>query len=229
MRCIVIDDDDIQRNILSGYINKIDGLELAGSFENPAKALEFIQGDSVELIVLDVEMPMMSGLELLDSLSKKPQVILATSYEKYAVSAFNFDVTDYLVKPVEFPRFFKAINKAMERKKLGKASGSADYDLFVKDGSDLIKINTADIMFVNALSDYVKIITPKKEYAVLYTMKNLFTKLPTDKFMRVHRSYIVRLDAIEKISEHIIEIGKHLIPVSKSYRDELYFKINLLK
>ena len=104
-----------------------------------------------------------------------------------------------------------------------------DYDMFVKDGTQLIKINTGDIIYITALSDYVKIATPQKEYAILYTMKNILDKLPRNKFCRVHRSYIIRLDKIDKIEDHVIEIGDTLIPISKSYRDELYRKLNLLK
>lgn len=232
MRCIIVDDDEIQRELIASYIEEIEDLELVGSYEKPTKALTALQEEEVDLLFLDVEMPTMSGLDLLASLKVKPQVILITSHEKYAVSAFDFDVTDFLVKPAEFPRFLKAVNKASERwkeEKHGSPTDDGDYDMFVKDGTDLIKINTADILFVNALSDYVKIITPTKEYAILYTMKNLSDKLPASKFMRVHRSYIVRLDKIEKIADHIIEIGKHLIPVSKSYREELYIRLNLLK
>ena len=232
MRCIVVDDDDIQRELIAAYISEIEDLELVGSYEKATKALKKLEEEEVDLLFLDIEMPTMSGLDLLATLKYKPQVILITSHEKYAVSAFDFDVTDFLVKPAEFPRFLKAVTKARERFKesapISKAQ-SGDYDMFVKDGTDLVKINTRDILFVNALSDYVKIVTPNKEYAILYTMKNLQDKLPGSMFMRVHRSYIVRLDKIEKIADHIIEIGKHLIPVSKSYRDDLYVRLNLLK
>ena len=232
MRCIVVDDDDIQRELIAAYISEIEDLELVGSFEKPTKALKKLGEEEVDLLFLDVEMPTMSGLDLVATLKYNPQIILITSHEKYAVSAFDYDVTDFLVKPVEFPRFLKAVTKARERHKEGKpvkGPAEGDYDMFVKDGTDLIKINTSEILFVNALSDYVKIVTPKKEFAILYTMKNLQEKLPGSRFMRVHRSYIVRLDKIEKIADHIIEIGKHLIPVSKSYRDELYVRLNLLK
>lgn len=232
MRCIVVDDDDIQRELIAAYISEIEDLELVGSYEKATKALKKLEEEEVDLLFLDIEMPTMSGLDLLASLKHPPQVILITSHEKYAVSAFDFDVTDFLVKPAEFPRFLKAVNKARDRFKeriSTTAKQAGDYDMFVKDGTDLVKINTSDILFVNALSDYVKIVTPNKEYAILYTMKNLKDKLPGSKFMRVHRSYIVRLDKIEKIADHIIEIGKHLIPVSKSYRDDLYVRLNLLK
>jgi len=229
MRCIVVDDDPTQRNILESFIKEVDSLEFFGSYDEPTKALNVIQSNEIGLLFLDVEFPNMNGLDLIKSLSNLPQVILATSYEKYAVHAFDFDVTDYLVKPIEFPRFLKAVNKAIERSKNLSELYKDDYDLFVKDGSDLVKINTKDILYINALSDYVKIVTKIKEIAILSTMKNIFVKLPDDKFMRVHRSYIVRISKIDKISDHIIEIDKQLIPVSKSYREELYVKLNLLR
>lgn len=229
MRCIVVDDDLTQRNILESFIKEVDSLEFFGSYDEPTKALNVLQSNDIGLLFLDVEFPNMNGLDLIKSLSSRPQVILATSYEKYAVPAFDFDVTDYLVKPIEFPRFLKAVNKAIERSKNVNELYKDDYDLFVKDGSDLVKINTKDILYINALSDYVKIVTKYKEIAILSTMKNIFVKLPDDKFMRVHRSYIVRISKIDKISDHIIEIDKQLIPVSKSYREELYVKLNLLR
>ncbi len=228
MKCIIVDDDQIQRELLQAYIGELDSLTLAGSFENAQLALQALQDEDIDLLFLDVEMPRMSGLDLLKSLSRKPQIILVTSYEKYAVDAFDFDVTDFLVKPIDFARFVKAVNKASDRMKRSIPTDE-DYDMFVKDGTQLIKINTGDIIFITALSDYVKIATPQKEYAILYTMKNILDKLPRNKFCRVHRSYIIRLDKIDKIEDHIIEIGDTLIPISKSYRDELYRKLNLLK
>ncbi len=228
MKCIIVDDDQIQRELLQAYIGELDNLTLAGSFENAQLALQALQDEDIDLLFLDVEMPRMSGLDLLKSLSRKPQIILVTSYEKYAVDAFDFDVTDFLVKPIDFARFVKAVNKASDRMKRSIPTDE-DYDMFVKDGTQLIKINTGDIIFITALSDYVKIATPQKEYAILYTMKNILDKLPRNKFCRVHRSYIIRLDKIDKIEDHIIEIGDTLIPISKSYRDELYRKLNLLK
>lgn len=228
MNCIVVDDDPIQRELIQSYIKDIDLLEQVGAYDNAQDALHALQKHEIDIVFLDVEMPKMSGIDLIKSLSRMPQIILITSHEKYAVPAFDFDVTDFLVKPVEFPRMVKAVNKAMDRINRNVPTNE-DYDMFVKDGSQLIKINTGNIQFINALSDYVKIKTNSKEYAILYTMKNIQEKLPVNKFMRVHRSYIVRLDQIDKIEDHIIEIGKHLIPVSKSYREDLYRKLNLLK
>jgi len=228
MKCIIVDDDQIQRELLKAYISELDNLVLTGSFENAQLALQALQDEDIDLLFLDVEMPRMSGLDLLKSLSHKPQIILVTSYEKYALDAFDFDVTDFLVKPIDFARFVKAVNKASERMKRSIPTNE-DYDMFVKDGTQLIKINTGDIIFITALSDYVKIATPQREFAILYTMKNILDKLPRNKFCRVHRSYIIRLDKIDKIEDHIIEIGDALIPISKSYRDDLYRKLNLLK
>lgn len=228
MKCIIVDDDQIQRELLQAYISELDNLILTGSFENAQLALQALQDEDIDLLFLDVEMPRMSGLDLLKSISRKPQIILVTSYEKYALDAFDFDVTDFLVKPIDFARFVKAVNKASERMKRSIPTDE-DYDMFVKDGTQLIKINTGDIIFITALSDYVKIATPQKEFAILYTMKNILEKLPRNKFCRVHRSYIIRLDRIDKIEDHVIEIGDTLIPISKSYRDDLYRKLNLLK
>lgn len=231
MRCIIVDDDQMQRQLLESYVSDVEELELVDSCESATQALHVLQKDRADLLFLDVEMPNMSGLDLLSTLTYKPQVVLVTAHEKYALDAFEFDVTDFLKKPIQFPRFLKAVNKAMERTKepdIGSGK-KGDYDMFVKDGNQLVKIPTGEIQFINALSDYVKIVTPQKEYAILYTMKNISDKLPAEKFMRVHRSYIVRLDKIDRIADHIIEIDRHSIPISKSYREELYERLNTLK
>ncbi len=231
MRCIIVDDDEMQRHLLESYVADVAELELVESCEDATKALHVLQKDKVDLLFLDVEMPNMSGLDLLSTLTHKPQVILVTAHQKYALDAFEFDVTDFLKKPIPFPRFLKAVNKALERHKEvpTDAAKTGDYDMFVKDGNQLVKIPTDSIQFINALSDYVKIVTPQKEHAILYTMKNISDKLPAEKFMRVHRSYIVRLDKIDRIADHIIEIDRHSIPISKSYREELYERLNTLK
>lgn len=231
MKCIIVDDDPMQRQLLESYIEEVEDLTLVGSYESATKALKPIQQGEVDLIFLDVEMPNMSGLDLLSTLTHPPQVILVTAHEKYALDAFEFDVKDFLKKPIDFTRFLRAVNKVTEKKaeSTETRSSNEDYDMFVKDGTQLVKIHTQSIQFINALSDYVKIVTNEKEYAILYTMKNISEKLPPAKFMRVHRSYIVRLDKIDRIADHIIEIGKHSIPISKSYRDELYERLNTLK
>lgn len=231
MNCIIVDDDPMQRQLLETYIEEVDELSLGGSFESATKALKPLQQGDVDLIFLDVEMPNMSGLDLLSTLSRAPQVILVTAHEKYALDAFEFDVVDFIKKPIEFTRFLKAVNKVADKRKESPEQKPAneDYDMFVKDGMQLVKIPTQSILFINALSDYVKIVTKEKEYAILYTMKNISEKLPPSKFMRVHRSFIVRLDKIDRIADHIIEIDKHSIPISKSYREELYERLNMLK
>lgn len=231
MKCIIVDDDPLQRQLLESYIEEVDELTLVGSYESATKALKPIQRGETDLIFLDVEMPNMSGLDLLSTLANAPQVILVTAHEKYALDAFEFDVNDFLKKPIEFTRFLKAVNKVAEKAKhVGDGNRKQeDYDMFVKDGTQLVKIPTQSILFINALSDYVKIVTKDKEYAILYTMKNISEKLSPFRFMRVHRSYIVRLDRIDRIADHIIEIGKHSIPISKSYREELYERLNMLK
>lgn len=229
MRCIIVDDDPLQRHLLESFVKEVDALDLTGAYESATQGLKALQEREVDLIFLDVEMPMMTGLDLLSALPNKPQVILVSAHEKYALPAFEYDVIDFLKKPIEFPRFLKAVNKATGRMERVSAQLGEDFDLFVKDGTQLVRISTAEILFINALSDYVRIVTSGKDYAILYTMRALEEKLPRSKFMRVHRSYIIRLDKIERISDHVIEIGRHSIPVSKSYREELYHRLNLLK
>jgi DNA-binding LytR/AlgR family response regulator len=229
MRCIIVDDDPLQRHLLESYVKAVEALSIVGAYESATQAMKAMQQGEVDLIFLDVEMPMMTGLDMLSALTNKPQVILVSAHEKYALPAFEYDVTDFLKKPIEFPRFLKAVSRATERLERKSAQRGQDFDLFVKDGTQLVRISTAEILYINALSDYVRIVTSGKDYAILYTMRALEEKLPKSKFLRVHRSYIIRLDKIDRIADHVIEIGRHSIPVSKSYREELYHRLNLLK
>lgn len=230
MRCLIVDDDDIQRTLLEQYVNELDQLEIVATCEDAVQALKVLQSESVDLVFLDVEMPGMSGLDLLESLTDKPNIILVTSHEKYAVSAFDYDVIDYLVKPIEFPRLVKAVNKVMAISNTPVDSESlSDDHIFVKDGKELIKLSTSDILYITALGDYITVTIQEGDHTILSTLGNFYDKLPSEKFIRVHRSYIVRVDKINKIADHIIEINNQTIPVSKSYRNELYIRLNTIQ
>jgi DNA-binding LytR/AlgR family response regulator len=228
MRCITVDDDAISRELLRDYINDTPELELLGEFASAIEANNFLSKNHVDLIFLDIEMPKMSGLDLLKSLDEKPLIILTTSKDKYAVEAFEQEVSDYLIKPIEYPRFLKAVNKAQNTLRPLAVESFTNDSIFIKVDSELINLPYREIMWIEALGDYVNIITPTKKHVVLSTMKNIEGKLPPKEFIRVHRSYFVRIDKIKKISEDIILVENKLIPVSKSYKKDLLERLNML-
>jgi DNA-binding LytR/AlgR family response regulator len=228
MRCIIVDDDKISRELVQDYVADTEGLELLGAFPSAIEANNFLSKNHVDLIFLDVEMPKMTGLELLKSLDEKPLIILITSKEKYAIEAFEYEVLDYLLKPVEYARFVKAFQKAKNKLKPMPLDNVTKESIFIKVDSELINLPFKEVLWIEALGDYINIITAQRKLVVLSTMKNIEEKLPPNEFVRVHRSYFVRLDRIKKISEDIILVENKLIPVSKSYKKELLQRLNML-
>ena len=228
MKCLVVDDDKISRELVCECIKETEGLILSSVCKSAIEASNYLSSNEVDLIFLDVEMPKMSGLELLKSLNHKPQVILITAKEKYAVEAFDYEVTDFLVKPVNHTRFLRAVQKVRVKNKPSSIESVNAGNIFIKVDSELINLCTNDILWIEALGDYVNFITPVKKYVVLSTMKNIEAKLPATEFARVHRSYLVRIDKIKKISEDIILVENKLIPVSKSYKKELLERLTTL-
>ena len=215
--------------MIGHLIGKTEGLALINAFEDPIKGANYLNANPVDIVFLDVEMPEMSGLEMLNSLPEKPQVLLISGKRDYALDAFEFDVVDYLLKPIQYARFLKAVNKARERILDSPGHREAEEDtvelkgefMFVKSDSMLVRVNMTDLQWVEALADYIALVTPKKRYVIHSTMKSIQKRLPSDAFLRVHRSYIVRLDKIQAIEDNTIIIGEKMIPVGGTYRERL--------
>lgn len=229
LKCLIVDDDPMNLKIIESFVDQTDFLAKVGTCSDAIAASNLLKNEKVDLIFLDVEMPQMSGLELIESLQEKPLVVLITSKEKYAVDAFDLEVTDYVVKPVTYPRFLKAANRALEQAKKPAESpeNNNPESLFVKVDSRFINIDFKDIKLVEAREDYVTIHTDQKRYTIYSTMKKLEKKLP-ENFMRVHRSYIVNLNRVEAIEDNLLAIEKHLIPVGGTYRERLMTRLNML-
>lgn len=226
MTCLAVDDEPLALDLLEDNIRKVTSLKLVGKCSNAIEANLFLQEHPVDLLFLDIQMPGISGIQFLQGLSKAPpMVILITAYEKYAVEGYNLDVVDYLLKPVSFERFLKAINKASDKVK-GKvqtAIAKADY-LFVNSEYNLIRIDLNDIAYVEGLKDYVKIFLASSPRPVItrMSMKSLEEKLPPERFVRVHKSFIIALSKIESIRKGRISLLKALIPISEHFKDNLY-------
>ncbi|MBK5286630.1 MAG: response regulator transcription factor [Bacteroidia bacterium] len=229
MNCLIVDDDNLVRTEVELLVANIPFLNLVESCSNAMTAFNVLAREKIDLIFLDVMMPEMSGLDFMKSLhERKPQIILMTSEKKYAVDGFNFDVTDFLVKPIDEARFLKAVSKARSNFENKSTSITKPMYLFAKVDSVLVKINVNDILYIEALADYASVHTASAKHVVHSTMKSIMEKLPADDFLRVHNSYIVRLDKISTIEVGTVIIKKNLIPVSRSHKDELMNRLKLL-
>lgn len=224
LKTIVVDDDKFQLEIISSFVKNTQFLSLEGTYKNPLEGLDAIIGINPDLLLLDIEMPELSGFDLIKSLKKVPQTIIITGKKDYAAEAFELDVLDYLVKPIDdYSRFLKAVNKA--RKNFIPTDEKVGESIYVRDESLLVSIKTKDILYFEAYGDYVKIGTEKKVYVIHSTLSKIETRL-NDDFVRVHRSFIVRLDKIQNIDQGNLQVGEKIIPVSQSMRPKLMSKIS---
>jgi DNA-binding LytR/AlgR family response regulator len=228
MNCLIIDDEQISRDILKKLIHKTDGLSLLGSCESALQGLELIQTQSIDLIFLDVEMPELSGIEFLNEINQKPLIIFVTSKEIYAVEAFEHDAVDYLLKPLNYPRFLRAVAKAKDIFESRQTVQEGMGNLFVKKDGKLVKIRYSDILYIEAAADYMIIFTENQRFMVNITMKALNERLPDKDFIRVHRTYTVRKDKIESMEDSTVLVAGRRIPIGGSYKNGLYESLNLL-
>jgi DNA-binding LytR/AlgR family response regulator len=233
MNCIIIDDDKISRRILEEFIKKSEGLELLQSFSNAMEAINYLKReDHVHLIFLDIEMPEMNGIEFMSALKISPQVIIVSSKGKYALDAFEYDVTDFLLKPVTYTRFFKSVEKASSRFEKNKMNMIGKDEIFIKKNSMLVRLKYDDILWVEALENYVIFNTFSEKYTIHFTMKAIEQRLPVSKFTRIHRSFIVNTSSIQIIEDNFVivktEDGHKSIPIGKSFKEKLMKDINLI-
>lgn len=240
---IIVDDEPLAQDVLESYIEKIPNLELVKRCSNAVEALEALnEGPTVDIIFLDIQMPEITGLDFMKSLKRKPAIIFTTAYSEYALEGFENDAIDYLLKPIAFDRFLKAVNKAthyisLEKKAQPQAAEGGQPDetggfIFVKSDKKIVKIRLNDILYIEGLKDYVMIYTTEGRIITLQTMKNLEEGLPANQFLRVHRSYIVSVDKIKAIVGNSVEIGDKQLPVGKHYKEqllELVEKHNMIK
>jgi two-component system LytT family response regulator len=231
MNCLIIDDNKMARMAMNQLVSQVDDLTVAGQCSNGMEAYNIMNSQPVDLLFLDIEMPEMTGLELTRNLGeKKPIIVFTTSKKEYAVDAFELNVADYLVKPVTLPRFLLAMEKVREIFNSNKVGVSIDEKefVFIRDNGILKRLMIEDIHFLEAMGDYVKVFTQQKFHAIHTTLRNVEEKLPPNKFLRVHRSYIVALNKIEKIEEGVIVINNKPVPVSDGYRSSLNKRLNIL-
>jgi DNA-binding LytR/AlgR family response regulator len=234
MNCIIVDDDILSQKVVEGFVKKFSVLNLVGIFGDSVSARnELVNRSDIDLVFLDVEMPEMDGFDFIKSLDHPPNIIIVSGGEQYAKRAFDFSVVDYLLKPVEYSRFCKAVDKAIRyfsRKEGPNSFG--DEEIFIKKGSSLVKLKLKEIIFIEALENYVTLNTRDEKFTIHFTMKAIENQLPSGVFVRVHRSYIINKNMIQTIKENSLDlfVGDTLksIPVGKSYRDILLNDINVM-
>ncbi|MCW3072912.1 MAG: two component transcriptional regulator, LytTR family [Bacteroidetes bacterium] len=233
MNCLIVDDNKMARTALKKLTDQVDFLSVKEECSSPVDAYNYLKKESVDLVFLDVEMPGMTGIELIKNLEKRPIVILISAKKDYAVEAFELNVADYMTKPVTLPRLMLAIDRA---KKLHENINELKPDLrgrdkdyiFVRSNSVLTKIKVNDINYIQALGDYVNIFTREKRYTAHITLKGIEEKLPVDKFYRLHRSFLISLDSVDGVEEGTAYVGTHPIPIGKQFKKELLTKLNLI-
>jgi DNA-binding LytR/AlgR family response regulator len=233
MNCIIVDDDKVICKILEGYVIKSTSLNLIGTFYNSIDARNVLtERKDIDLIILDIQMPEMNGFDFIRSLEYPPNIIIVSAAEEYAVKAFDFNVVDYLLKPVSYGRFCKAIDKTIRYFSRKEALNTGEEEIFIKKGSSLVKLKLKDIIYIEALENYVTLTTNDDKFTIHFTMKAIENQLPSGVFIRVHRSYIINKSMIQTIKENSLDliVGDTLksIPVGKSFRDTLLNDINVM-
>lgn len=226
IKYIIIDDDPMSLKVIESLGNSIPFLELKGAFQKPSDSLETI--NDVDLLIVDVEMPEMSGLEFLSSLPNRPQVVMVSRKSEYALESFEYEVTDYLKKPLNQTRFLKAILKVQKNLEKIRLIKEEEKNLFIKVDSVLKNFDLSEIRWIEAFGDYVKIKTGSKIHTVYSTMKNIENSLPGEQFVRVHRSFIVNIHMIDNIDTSNLQIENKIVPIGANYKDDFMSKINVL-
>lgn len=234
MRCIAVDDEPRALEIIDNFISKIDFLDLVGKFRSPLDAIDFLLQNEIDLVFLDINMPDITGTELVKILNQKPMVIFTTAYSEYAIESYELDAIDYLLKPFEFDRFFKAVIKAKEIFKLKSRVENKhtaylspiDNKIQLKSGSETFHVKIDDIKYIEGLGNYVNVYLTEKKIATYISLKNFLEKLPKEGFTRIHKSYIISINHIKSFENYQVKLDDKTIPIGKNYRKDF---IDLMK
>lgn len=231
IKVVIVDDDELCIAVIEDMVNQLDDFSCIGTFQSAIEAYKFINSNEVDVAFLDVEMPKMGGIELLKNLGASPLVVMITSHDEFALESYEYNVTDFLKKPAEWPRFLKTVEKI--RKKIFEigaklVENSEPGHVFIKTDSKLVQLDLNQVLWVEALGNYIRVHTENEKHTVLSTMKEIESKLPSQDFIRVQRSFIVRLDKVKSIADNYIIIKDKEIHIGKSYKEEFSKRINFL-
>lgn len=223
IKCIIIDDEPLAIKVIENHLQEFNNFEIAGTFNNPIAALQLLEEQEIDAVFLDINMSKMNGLEFIKSVEVKSNIVITTAYREYAVESFDLDVLDYLVKPIPFNRFLKAINKITQRVSQQRGAGqensneNADSFIFLKVDKKLVKILFDDIFYIESLKDYIKVYTATDNYLVHKSLTSITEELPSDQFLRIHRSYTISLDKVKSVEGNSVEIDSKRIPIGRKY------------
>ena len=230
IKCLVVDDEPPAREILKQHIAGVEALELAGTCTNAVEAISFLKDNAVDLIFLDIQMPQLLGTNFIRTLKSPPMVIFTTAYRKYALEGFELDAVDYLLKPISFERFLKGVNKVLQVNFPHDQSSSSVKEnhketdnsfLYFRADRKMVKVFFNDILFIESLKDYIKIVTNHRTIITKYVLTTIAEALPEDEFLRIHRSYIVAINKIESFNADFIQIAKHELPIGRFYKNDV--------
>lgn len=227
MKCLIVEDDEMARKSLELLCNKIDDLEIVASCASGLEAMKILKNEEIDLVLLDIQMPDISGMDLIKSVEKLPQIIFTTGHAEYAVEAFEYRVTDFLTKPIELPRLIKAVDRARENQSTYLDNGETT-ELFLKVDGRYVRIDLDKVLYIESLGDYVTFRTEKEKYIVHSTLKNIDDKIKNKNFLKVHRSYVVNLSKVVDIEETNMVIHDKVIPISRAHRPILMNRIKTI-
>ena len=224
LRCVLVDDEPLALEILEAYIEKIPWLEHVRSIDSGLEALKFLKEDNVDIVFLDIQMPDLSGIQVAEILNQRYDIIFTTAYNQYAVEGFELEARDYLLKPVSFERFLKAVEKVAADKTASPAE-SPDH-FYVKTEYKIKKVRFDEILYIEGMKDYLRIVTKQEKIMTLQSFSRLVPVLPAERFMRIHKSFVIAFEAIDSVEKNKVRIGEQLIPIGDSYKEQFLQKIN---
>lgn len=226
-KCYIVDDEPLAINVIEQHLSRLGQFEICGTSTDPVEAFNQLKNLHPDLLFLDIEMPELSGLELIEAMETKPEVIITTAYRDYAVESFEHNVLDYLVKPIPFPRFLKAMDKFLQKKEGAETMEPvSSTHLFVKADRKTIKVDLQDILYIEGVKDYVKIVLPDQKILTKVSIGNFQELLPPNQFLRIHKSFIVAKNKITAFTAHDVEIGKTEIPIGRVYKEQFLKELN---
>jgi DNA-binding LytR/AlgR family response regulator len=234
LNCLIIDDEPVARNGMEEYVNEVDFLNLIGKCENPLKAASYLKDQQIDLLLLDIHMPKLSGIEFLKTIKDPPMAIFTTAYSEYALEGYSLDIIDYLMKPVSFDRFLRAVQKASDFYALKHKAKAVDQEyFFIKCDSKYERINFSELLFIESLQNYVVVHTAERKYITYLTLSAVEEQLPQQQFMKIHKSYLIALNKVKAIEgNEVVLQNNHHIPISRALKDEVMNRIlgnNLLR
>jgi DNA-binding LytR/AlgR family response regulator len=221
IKCLVVDDEPPAIDVLSNYISAVSSLQLVATSNNAIEALNVVRSNTIDLLFLDIQMPQLLGTDLLRTLNNPPRVIFTTAYRKFALEGFELNAVDYLLKPISFERFLKAVNKVMDTRIPNQQQSASDPYIYFRSDRKMHKVQVDDIIFIESLKDYIKVVTTGKTIITKQSISSIEERLPKSSFIRIHRSFIVSLHKIQSYTPELIAIGNAELPVSRMYRHEV--------